>query len=130
MWDRGPGPHPEKPQSCNVPLLYWSGSDINSEKHAGTKINTFTCYKGGGGILKFKKMKQNGGIFFKERFFKIYFTLFGRAPYIPKAISLLPSSLKIITSAPQLPENKKPLSPDAQIPKIPGAQLGETLQIN
>ena len=35
-----------------------------------------------------------------------YLLLFGKAPYIPKIMSMLPSSPKIITNAPQLPENK------------------------
>ena len=34
----------------------------------------------------------------------------------PKTMGLLPSSLKIITSAPQLSENKYPFSPDPQNP--------------
>ena len=38
--------------------------------------------------------------------FFFFFLLFGKAPYIPKVMSLLPSSPKIITSALQLPENK------------------------
>ena len=64
------------------------------------KINTFRIYKGGPGASppeaeNFKKIKQNGGFPF--------FMLFGK---IPKIMGLLPSSPKIITSAPQLPENK------------------------
>ena len=42
---------------------------------------------------KILKIKQNGG-------FSFIFLLFGRAPQIPKTMSLLPSSPKIITSAP------------------------------
>ena len=38
--------------------------------------------------------------------FPYFFGRFGKAPLIPKIMSLLPSSPKIITSAPQLPENK------------------------
>ena len=48
---------------------------------------------------KFLKIKQNGG-------FSLFFLLFGKAPYIPKIMRFLPSSPKIITSAPQLPENE------------------------
>ena len=55
------------------------------------------------------KIKQNGG-------FSLFFLLFGKALYIPKIMSLLPSSPKIITRAPQLPENKQPFSPDPQNP--------------
>ena len=44
-------------------------------------------------------MEQNGG-------FSLIFFPFGMAPYIPQIMSLLPSSPKIIISAPQLPENK------------------------
>ena len=42
----------------------------------------------------------------KMEAFPLFFLLFGRAPYIPKIMSLLPRSPEIITSAPQLPENK------------------------
>ena len=42
----------------------------------------------------------------KMEAFPYFFLLIGKAPYIPKIMSLLPSSPKIITSAPQLPENK------------------------
>ena len=45
--------------------------------------------------------------------------LFGRAPLIPKTMSLLPSSPKIITSASKLPVNKKLFSPDNQNPGGP-----------
>ena len=38
--------------------------------------------------------------------FPYFFFPLGKAPYIHKIMSLLPSSPKIITSAPQLPENK------------------------
>ena len=41
---------------------------------------------------------------FKVRFF-FYFSAVPKS-LIPKTMSLLPKSLKIITSAPQLPENK------------------------
>ena len=47
---------------------------------------------------------------------RFFFLLFCRAPYIRKTLSLLPKSLKIITSAPQIPENKSPYSPDPQNP--------------
>ena len=72
------------------------------------KINTFRIDKGGvggGGASPpeaeeiFKKIKQNGG-------FSLFFLLYDKAPYVLKVMSLLPSSPKIITSAPQLPENK------------------------
>ena len=44
-------------------------------------------------------------------------------------MNLLPSSTRIITSAPQLPENKKPLSPDPK--KTLGAhQLGNYRKAN
>ena len=42
----------------------------------------------------------------KMEAFPYLFMLFGKAPYIPKIMSLLPTSPKIITSAPQLPANK------------------------
>ena len=45
-----------------------------------------------------KQIKWKPDIFF--------FLLFGSAPEIPKSMCLLPSSPKIISSAPQLPENK------------------------
>ena len=45
-----------------------------------------------------------------------FFLLFAGLPKSPKTMSLLPKSLKIITSAPQLPENKYPFSPDPQNP--------------
>ena len=52
--------------------------------------------------------------------FPYFILLFGKAPHIPKIMSLLPSSPKIITSAPQLPENeKKTFSPDPQNPGGP-----------
>ena len=67
------------------------------------KINTFRINKGVWGAPEarefFKKSKKNGG-------FSLLFLLFGKAPYIPKIMSLLPSSPKILTSAPQLPTNK------------------------
>ena len=56
------------------------------------------------------------------------------APYIPKIMGLLPSSPKIITSAPQLPENKYPFSPDPQNPwggtngKIYNGTIGKKLR--
>ena len=77
-----------------------------------TKVKTFIFSLGGGGgggrgsggfpqKPKIKK-KRNEGFSFKVRFF----LHFCRAPLIPKTMSLLRKSLKIITSAPQLPENK------------------------
>ena len=54
-----------------------------------------------------------------EAFPYFFFLLFGKAPYIPQIMSLLPSSPKIITSAPQLLEKKNSHSP--QIPKTLGA---------
>ena len=50
-----------------------------------------------------KKIKLNGSFSFKVRFFR-FFKIFCRASLISKTMS--PRSLKIITSAPQLPENK------------------------
>ena len=45
-------------------------------------------------------------------------------------MSLLPSSPKIITSAPQLPENKWPFSPDPQNPGDPfGTMVAYGVQI-
>ena len=41
-------------------------------------------------------------------------------------MSLLRKSLKIITSAPQLPENKQPFSPDPQNPWGPSSVLQVT----
>ena len=58
---------------------------------------------GGGGASpqkpKILKIKRNEGFYLKL----IFFTFFAG---LPKTISLLSNSLKIITSAPQLPENK------------------------
>ena len=87
------------------------------------KINPFIIYKGGGSGEKkkfFKKIKQNGGfsLFF---FFFFFFLLFGKAPYVPKIMSLLPTSPKIITSAPKLHENKIAILPRS--PKPLGAPL-------
>ena len=84
------------------------------------QINTLRIYKGGRGgggwglaeaeeILK--KIKQNGG------FSLIFFLLFGKAPYIPNIMSLLPSSPKIITS---VPRSLKINIHSPQIPKTPG----------
>ena len=42
-------------------------------------------------------------------------------------MSLLPSSHKIITSAPQLPENKQPFSPDPQSPWGPRHHVAQSL---
>ena len=42
----------------------------------------------------------------KMEAFPLFLLLFGRAPLIPKIMSLLPRSPGMITSAPQLPENK------------------------
>ena len=80
-------------------------SQTNPDEHVSMKINTCRIYKGGWGLApqkqtNFKKKNQT-----KWRLFLIFF-LFGKAPYIPKIMNLLPSSPKIITSAPQLPENK------------------------
>ena len=46
-----------------------------------------------------------------------YFLLFGKAPYIPKIMSLLPSSPKKL---PVLPSSLKINSHSPQIPKTPG----------
>ena len=51
--------------------------------------------------------------------FPYFYLLFGKAPDIPKIMSLLPSSPNIITSAPQ-PLKINSHSP--QIPKTPGGQ--------
>ena len=48
------------------------------------------------------KIKLHEGFSFKVSFF----LPFAGLPKSPKTMSLLPKSLKIITSAPQLPENK------------------------
>ena len=73
-------------------------------EHVSTKINTFRIDKGGLGASP-----PEADFYFKNqtkwRLF-LLFLLFGKAPYIPKIMSLLPSSPNIITSAPQLPENK------------------------
>ena len=68
------------------------------------------CVGGGGGegatvtnSQRSKKIKLNGSFSFKVRFFR-FFLNFCRASLISKTMS--PRSLKIITSAPQLPENK------------------------
>ena len=80
-------------------------SQTNLHRHVSIKINTFKIDRGVWGASPpeaeeiFKKIKQNGG-------FSLFFLLFGKAPYIPKIMSLLPSSPKIMTSAPKLPENK------------------------
>ena len=76
-------------------------SQINVDEHVSMKINTFRIYKGGLGGEEFSKKSNK-----MEAFPYFFFLLFGKAPYIPKIMSLLPSSPKIITSAPQLPENK------------------------
>ena len=62
--------------------------------------------QGGSGWLAPQKQKNFLKNQAKWRLFLIFFLLFGKASYIPKIMSLLPSSPKIITSAPQLPENK------------------------
>ena len=69
--------------------------------HVSTKITTFRVDKGVWGQEQKKILKNQT----KWRLFLI-FLLFGKAPYIPKIMSLLPSSPKIIISAHQLPENK------------------------
>ena len=66
------------------------------------KINTFRIYKGGLGEEAEEILKKSN----KMEAFPYFILLFGKAPYIPKIMSLLPSSPKIITSAPQLPDNK------------------------
>ena len=79
-------------------------SQTNVVEQVSTKINTFEFTRGSGGLFPQKQKK------FKKKSNKMetfpYFLLFGKAPYIPKSMSMLPSSPKIITSAPQLPENK------------------------
>ena len=50
------------------------------------------------------------------RLFLIFFFAFWQGSLNPQIMSLLPSSPKIITSDPQLPENKWPFSPDPQNP--------------
>ena len=110
----------EKNQQENLIAIYLS--QINLHKHVSTKINTFRIYQGGGvwGLApqkqkKFlKKIKQNRGF---SLFIYFFFLLFGKAPYIPKIMSLLPSSPKIISGAHQLPEIN---SHSPQIPKTPG----------
>ena len=101
----------EKNQQENLIAIFVS--QINLHKHVSMKINTYRMYQGGGGVwganpppppqkqkkLK-KKIKQNGA------FSLFFFLLFGKATYIPKIMNLLPTSPKIITSAPQLPKNK------------------------
>ena len=63
-------------------------------------------------IFFFENSKRNEGFSFKVRFI---FT-FLQGSLNPKNMSLLPKSLKIITSAPQLPENKGSFSPDPKNP--------------
>ena len=96
----------EKNQQEN--LIAILPSQINLHKHVSAKINILRIYQGvGGGAGGLapskaeeisKKIKQNGG--------SSFFLLFGKAPYIPKIMGFLPSSPKIITSAPQLHGNK------------------------
>ena len=81
-------------------------SQINLDEHVSAKINTFRINKGGSVGLAPQKQKKILKNQTKWRLFLILFLLFGKAPYIPKIMSLLPSSPKIITSAPELPENK------------------------
>ena len=56
---------------------------------------------------------------FKVRFSRFFFTFWQVSLNTPKTMSLLPSSPKIITSAPQLPENKTPFSPAPPKPMGP-----------
>ena len=92
------GKNSTRKRYCHISL------QINLDEHVIRKMNTFRIYKGVWGASPpeaeefFKKSNK------MEAF--PYFLLFGKAPYIPKIMSLLPSSPKIITSAPQLPENK------------------------
>ena len=82
---------------------------INLDEHISTKKNTFRIDKGvgggGGGASPLEAEEQTNKQTNKLKAFP-YFLIFGKAPLIPKITSLLPSSPKIITSAPQLPENK------------------------
>ena len=97
----------EKSQQENLIAIFLSPTNL--DEHVRMKINTFRIYKGGlgggGGGAEEIFEKSNKMEAFPYYFF-FFFLLFGKAPYIPKIMSLLPSPPKIITSAPQLPENK------------------------
>ena len=93
-------------ESGSVPKYVITNLKINNFKR--TEINKKNLISRRGGGLGLAPQKQKN--FFKKsnkmQAFPYYFFAFGKAPYIPKIISLLPSSPKIVTSAPQLPENK------------------------
>ena len=63
--------------------------------------------------ILFEKVKRKIGFSFKVRFFKFIF-YFLHVLLNPSNYEVLPRSLKVITSASQLPEDKQPLSPDPQ----------------
>ena len=57
---------------------------------------------------------------FPYYYYYYFFFFFGKAPYIPKIMSLLPSSPKIITV---LPSSQKINSHSPRIPKTPGGPI-------
>ena len=90
----------DKNQQENLIAIFLS--HISLHKHVSIKILTPQKQK------NFFKNQTKWRLFLIIIIFFFFFLLFGKAPYIPKIMSLLPSSPKIITctSAPQLPENK------------------------
>ena len=80
-------------------------SPINLDEHVSTKINILEFTRGvwGASPSELEEIFKKSN---KMVAFPYFFLLFGKAPYIPKIMSLLPSSPKIIISAPQLTENK------------------------
>ena len=67
------------------------------------KINTFRIYQGvwgGGGLALSPEAEEIFKKSNKMEAFPYFCLLFGKPPYIPKIMSLLPSSPKIIISAP------------------------------
>ena len=98
-------------------LFAISVNHTNPDQHVRTKVKTFRYPRGVWGASPHKpknvlKKSTEMKAFPLRRDF--CFTLQGSLD--PQNYELAPKSLKIITSAPQLPENIKPFSPDPQNP--------------